>query len=311
MKTLLTRYSVLALMFATLGLASCTEESSPDSPNNLAATSLSSTSIKVRWDKSTSSDDVIVTPTSGGTAVTLTSANGAATITGLTLGQTYTIQIKNDNGSSSILTWAPARRWPSEANPSQTVRVYSTGAAAPNKPSGLIFNGTEIRAVSIRSADSDNIDLVVAFNAAIDTPISFVSPGVFGSGIETGKQTLFGDENYVVAGGLDNDFYTGSITGLFSDGNNAVDIVRRLLGSSAIGLPLIVLARTQESGNVHYARIELVPQPDGQAFGVEDTYEFVDLKISYQTIPNAGYVGRPQAHGSWVKKTAPAPIIKN
>lgn len=317
MKTLLTRYSALAMMFVMLGLASCTEEDGIVNPpgtndvDSLAATALSSTSIRVRWSGGTTSDQVVATPTGGGTAVTVNSSNGVATITGLTLGQTYSIKVTNADGESGALTWAPARRWPFETNGSQTVRLYSTGAPLPTQPSGLIFDASGIQTVSIRSSDSDDIDVVLAFNEDENVPVSLVSPGVDGSGIYDGKNTIFGDDAFLVDGGLDNDFYGTPIQNLFTDNRNGTDVERRAGGSAELGWSKIILVKAQSGSNVHYARIELVPQSNGQLFGEESTYEFVDLRVSYQTIPNAGYVGRPQRHGSWKKNFTPAPIRKN
>jgi hypothetical protein len=326
MKTLLTKYSLLALVVAMLGLSSCTEEDGPIGPggsNNgvtgLSATALSSTSIGVRWSGGTSADQVVVTPVTGGSAMTVNSSNGQAVVTGLTLGQEYTIRVDNANGSSNTMEWAPARRWPFETNGQQTVRVYSTAAPGANRPSGLIIDETGIQAVSVgpSAPNRDQIDLVLATTSTNpNNPIAINSPHVQGSGIpeDIAKVTLLNQNSMFVQGGLDNHYYTGDVATLVPTGNNAKNqapIFKYASGDAEFGKSMIIIFRTEEN---HFGRLEIVPQADGTLFGSDQAlnnqgemviFDYVDVRVSYQTLPNTGYVGRPQARPS----STPNPTI--
>jgi hypothetical protein len=312
MKTLLTKLSLLSLVL-TMGLASCTEEDGVTPGGNgvtgLSANAHSSTAINARWEGGSATDTLVATAngvefrsasvqtvTSGGTTF------HAATVSGLTLGTDYVLTVRNASGTSSSLSWAPATRWPSEANTTQTVRLFSTAAPLASQPSGLVIDVDGITAISTESADSASVDVVLGYNASSSAPIALLSPGVDGSGIIIGKRTNFAVP-FNVAGGLDNDYYTGPVTGLItvgSTGITAVDIVNRPAGSEALNTSVIVPFVT---GDNRYGRIELVPQADGQVYGTmtsgSKTFEYVDLKVSYQTQVGKGYVARPAARGHW------------
>jgi hypothetical protein len=322
MKTFLTKLAALSLVL-TLGLSSCTEEDpitggGTNTVTNLSANAESSTAINVRWEGGTAGDTLIATangveirqPVT--TVQTIGTTNyRRATISGLTMGTNYVLTVRNDDGTSGSLTWSPAIHWPSETNQAQTVRVWGTGAPLPTQPSGLIIDANGITAVSVNdAARRDEIDIVVATNPDAQVPLSVLAPGVTGSGIPTVKNTKFGNQPFNVAGGLDNDFYTAPITTLFTNNVNAVDIDRRATTDAAFGTSVIIPFLTEDN---HYGRIELVPQ-NGQAFGTfqegSDIYEFVEIRVSYQTQTGVGYVGRGAVRGNGTKILAPAAKMK-
>jgi hypothetical protein len=320
MKTLLTKLSLLSLVLM-MGLASCTEEEggATNTISNLSATARSATSIGVRWENGTASDSVVVTAV-GGTTPVIVAATAAgefnkAVVNGLTVGTDYTISVRNANGTSSSITYSPATRWPADGS---TVRLYSTAAPASVGPSGLIIENTGIRVVSTESAaDSNSIDVVLGWNDNAAKPVSLVSPGVEGSGVFNGMETKF-ISPFLVAGGLNEDYYTGSIVGLFTAGPtfNAVDVETLSAADAAKAYSLIAPFRSTAGGEVHYGRIELVPQAaTGQPYGVlvvgGKQYEFVDVKVSYQSVANSGYVGRPQAPGHFPRRAAGPATVKN
>lgn len=319
MKTLLTKLSLLSLVLM-MGLASCTEEDggATNTITGLSATARSATSIGVRWENGTASDSVVVTPVGGTTPVivagTAAGVFNKAVVSGLAVGTNYTIAVRNANGTSSSITYSPATRWPADGS---TVRIWSTATPGANRPSGLIIENGGITPISTEAADSTRIDVVLGWNDNPAKPVALVGPGVEGSGVFNGMETKF-ISPFLVAGGLNEDYYTGSIVGLFTAGPtfNAVDVATLSATDAAKNLSLIAPFRSTAGGEVHYGRIELVPQAGtGQNYGVivegGNQYEFVDVKVSYQSVPNSGYVGRPQAPGHFVRRAAPAATVKN
>lgn len=331
MKTLLTRFSLLAMLMATLGLASCTEEDGlggGTSNSKVSVTSLSSTSIGVRWTNPTTTDQIVATPTSGaGSPVTvnITGATGQGVLTGLTNGQSYDIVVKNGSETSAKVTWAPATRWPSEANPSATVRLFETAAPINVGPSGLIIDETGMRAVSTEGNEQTRIDLVLATQdparVARDTIVSLVSPSISSeSGIPGGRKTAFADKIFYVTGGLDNDYYTVALSTLVHPSQdlarNALDIVKMATNHEGYNKSLILVLRTQDN---HYARVEVLPQPAGspragQHYGIEtitgNEYKFVDVRASYQLTTGLGYASRPSGIPA-IRRAISAGVVKN
>lgn len=328
MKTLLTKLSLLSLVLM-MGLASCTEEDGITPGANtvagLSATAVSATAVNVRWTGGSATDTLVAT--AGGNANTYTGVTTEvidgttyykAQATGLTIGTDYSFTVRNSSGTSAnSVTWSPATRWPANGS---TVRLYSTAAPAAIGPSGLIIENSGISAVSTIGAEKDRIDVVLGWNDDPAKPVALLSPGVNGSGVFNGFETKFAAEPIgpsLVKGGLDADYYTASLAGQFSTANpNAVNIETLNSAKAAENYSLIVPFRSTAGGEVHYGRIELIPQAGtGQNYGVivsgGKQYEFVDVRVSYQTVPNSGYVGRPQAPGNFARRAAGAPTVKN
>lgn len=308
MKNIFTRLSVLALGVAMLGLSSCTEEDIVGGGNTqtngiatLSATSLANNGIRVRWTAGTSTDTVYVT--SGGalpiknsevrTQVIQGTTYYLVDIPGLATGGVYTIQVRNDDGVSNSIQWAPAFR-------TETFRLWETAAPIAVGASGVVFNndGT-FNVVSTESADSVNVDLVLATenNAGSDVFVALVSPSVTSrSGIQDGNSTVFADSVYLVsnAGGsaLDNDFYTGPLSNLMSTANGQ-NLNRRTGTAISTNDAVIAIIRTEDN---HYARIEIIPQSNGQLYGADaNGYKFTDIRMSFQTAQGVPYAARPVA----------------
>jgi hypothetical protein len=310
MKTLLTKLSMLSLVLM-MGLASCTEEDgvTPNGDTNsvteLSANARSATQVNVRWKGGNATDTLVATANgvevSRSAVIATDGAYHSAVANGLTLGTNYVFTVRNSAGvSAGSITWSPAVRWPGATG---EVQIWSTADPSPNHPSGLIIDADGITAVSVNGARKDEVDVVLGTNTNTATPVSLLSPGIDGSGIITNKRTFFGTP-YNVAGGLDNDYYTAAITSLISttgaNAYNAVDLARRAVGSEALGTSLIIPFLTDDG---HYGRIELVPNvTTGQIFTTDASLiESIQVRVSYQTQTNVGYVGRGTARGPWVR----------
>ncbi len=307
MKTLLTKLSLLSLVLM-MGLASCTEED-PTGPGGngvtkLSANARSSSAINVRWENGSASDTLYVTSPAGVTTkyvATQGTTYNTAIATGLSANQNYTLTVHNASGASSNLTWATAARWPEAGG---SVQIFSTADPSPNNPSGLIIDASGITPMSVNSATrKDEIDIVLAANDLTqfpNTPVSVLSPGIDGSGIITTKRTFFG-EPFNVAGGLDNDYYTDAINTLIAKTGtkayNSIDLTTR--SGEAVGTSTIIPFLTDDG---HYGRIELVPNATtGQVYTTVGGIESIQVKVSYQTQMDNGYVGRGTARGPWVR----------
>ena len=307
MKTLLTKLSLAALVL-TMGLASCTEEDGPNGTGNtnsvtgLSANARSATEVNVRWTGGSAFDTLVATANGVETRATSIQTETVGGVTyhsgvvgSLALGTNYVFTVRNDAGTSAnSLTWSPATRWP---NATGSTQIWSTADPSPNHPSGLIIDATGITPASVNGAAKDQIDVVLGFNADPNTPVSILSPGIDGSGIITTKRTFFGTP-FNVAGGLDKDYYTAPITSLISttgaNAYNAVDLTMRT-DAAVKGTSLIIPFLTDDG---HYGRIELVPNAStGQIFTTEGGIESVQIRVSYQTQQNVGYVARAYSRG--------------
>lgn len=307
MKTLLTKLSLASLVL-TMGLASCTEEDGPNGTGNtnsvagLSANARSATEVNVRWTGGSSTDTLVATAngTESRTATVQTEVIDGVTYYsavagGLALGTNYVFTVRNAAGTSAgSITWSPATRWPGATTSTQ---IWSTADPLPNHPSGLIIDATGITGASTNGATKDQIDIVLGFNSDPNTPVSILSPGIDGSGIITTKRTFFG-KPYNVAGGLDKDYYTAPITSLISTTGptayNAVDLTMRT-DAAVKGTSLIIPFLTDDG---HFGRIELLPNATtGQVFTTEGGIESVQVRVSYQTQQNVGYVARAYSRG--------------
>jgi hypothetical protein len=306
MKTLLTKLSLLSLLLM-MGLASCTEEDGTGTGNGdtnsvtgLSANARSATEVNVRWTGGSATDTLVATLNGTEmkyTAVTTETIDGTvyykAVATGLTLNNNYAFNVRNSAGTSAgSITWAPATRWPGASTSTQ---IWSTADPSPAHPSGLIIDASGITPMSVNdAARKAEIDVVLAANDLTQMPgipVSILSPGINGSGIITDKRTFFGTP-YNVAGGLDNDYYTAPITTLISttgaNAFNAVDLSTRT-DAAVLGTSLIIPFLTDDG---HYGRIELMPGSTGQVYTTAGGIESVQVRVSYQTQANNGYVAR-------------------
>lgn len=292
------------------GIASCTSTTEPiatvDAPTNVMVSVRSSDSIAVMWTRGTtdtSSDIIVATPVAGGSindaanAVSFTVATkSTGTIGGLKLGQFYSIAIQGGNGTSAAVTYATSMRAPS----SGLWRLYETGDKRAGHPSGIVLSNKATSAqgpisVGASNANRTDADLVFASDAGAGFPfISFVSPSVTSlSGVSAGRSTKFSNQISTTTAGLNGIWHNTGIESQIPSGTSLINV---LSVDTATNRPLVFYVLTADA---NYCAVEVVPQTkDGQIFGVDIdgttgiTYRFVDCRISYQSVANAGYVSR-------------------
>ena len=285
------RYSLLTLAVAmglTFGLSSCTEEDPivpcVGIPTDVMVNTLNENQITAAWTRS--ADDVdadtLILIEADGTehSAIAMGTSTTATVTGLSTGKVYTVKVASVGGRTAGFEWATAIR-------TQGITIYETSGSGAGQPSGLALTygaSQKAQALSINSADSLKIDLVLATDPTADAAfLSLQGANVVGSQIPTGKSAQLGDTVYLVNGGLDADFYS---TGFAS----RITTKKYFDQFNSVGGSAIVLVKTME-GN--YARVEVKEQADGKLFRMVSGVKAVDLIVSYQPLGGKAYASRP------------------
>lgn len=272
----------------------------PQPPSVFYFNSLSSHSIGVKWDPV--DDDKAVyhlkAYQEGSAVVFSKSTQGIEAILDdpSLSGITYVGISVNGGPEGPRRPWATAKRLPFEVNGQQTVRLWETAAPASKGGAGLIVSPTGLRSVDISSPESSMVDVVLAtFPDSPELPLMLVAPGVDGSGITKGKNTLFASLATEFLGTLDDDYYQESLEALIpkpQEAYNTLFIANRTAPNPQLS---VILPLVFDHSGGHYGRIEIAPQSDGQLYGKEDDYHFIDVRISYQELAETPYAGRPRA----------------
>lgn len=262
--------------------------------------SLNSHAIGIRWDPVDDDDAVykVTAYTEGGVAVhSVSTQDIEAVLEDQSISGVHYLGISVDGGEEGPKRpWATAKRLPFEVNGQQTIRLWET--AAPGNVgggAGLIVSATGLRIADVASSESSLIDVVLATTSDSQIPLKLVAPGVQGSGITKGKVTVFAPVASEFLGTLDNDYYQESFETLIpspQDAFNTLYIAHRTTPDPQLSLiqPLLF-----DGSGGHYGRIEIVPQANGQLYGEDKGYLFVDLRVSYQELANTPYAGRPRS----------------
>ena len=292
-------FFLMAAVVAGLYVTGCTEEDGIvpggdgdyGKPSNLQATSISGTQIKARWHRA--SDDVgvdtlIAVPVGGGTEVkattTASSTDSMATVSGLTTGVSYNLYVaaQGTAGRTGPIVWMTANRF-------GPITLYETADNTAGDYSGLdLSTGT---ALSTIGGQADQIDIVLATDNGAGVPYPYLSlqaADVAGSGIPgTTRLTRFGNNYYIVDGGLNNDFYSASFA-------SEISTVNYINIDSTMHTPIILLAKTAD---LNYARIEIMKQANGYLWKDvtrgANTYRAIDVMVSYQPTVGIGIASRP------------------
>jgi hypothetical protein len=297
-------FFLIAALVAGNFLTGCTEEDGVvpggdgdyGKPSGLEVTSISATQIKARWTRA--SDDVgvdtlIAVPVGGGVEMkattTASSTDNTATVGGLVTGVSYNLYVaaQGTAGRTGPVVWMTAVRFGSEATP---LRIWETADNTPGHFSGLILS-TGVP-TSILAANKNDIDVVLAIDNSLPAPgLALQGADVQGSG-GLNRKTRFGNNYYIVAAGLNGDYYTTSFASEIKNSSDpsAVNFVPIPPAASD---PIIILTRTADN---NYARIEVVKQSNGLLWGEDATAaknRFIDVVVSYQTTNNVGMAGRP------------------
>lgn len=320
-------FLLIAVFVAGSYLAGCTEEDGPvgpgddtttyAKPSNLQVTSISATEIKARWQRGAGDvgvDTLIATPVGGGAEMKVVTAKSAsdtsATLSGLSVGTQYdiTVAAHGTNGRTAAIRWATATR-------SGVITLYETADNTAGHNSGLVLGANNetsstAHSASTIGAEKLDIDLVLATDNSLTLPfLSLQGADVTGSGIPGGRVTRLGNNYFIVAGGLDFDFYAASIASEFTLGVNFFPVL------GAVSNPIILLVKTADN---HYARVEIVPQSSGflwkDVVVGSNSYRAIDVIVSYQPTTGVAYAGRPVdiARGFNTPRTGGAKaVIKN
>ena len=203
--------------------------------------------------------------------------------TGLTAGAAYTFAVNTTGMASTPITWAGATR-------SATVRIFETADPSATDYSGLSLIVGSVKAYSAghSSLDLAKIDMVLYTDPSSASTLTLVSAGASGSGIQPSmpgvRMCSFNDNSVLVAGGLDNDYYSSDLKGLFSvPVNNAADI------PAGVSSELIVRVVTSDK---NYTRVEVMKQSDGTLIGGTTGSRYIDVTVSEQATASLPYAAR-------------------
>ncbi|MFI5264014.1 MAG: hypothetical protein ACHQM6_05830, partial [Candidatus Kapaibacterium sp.] len=193
--------------------------------------------------------------------------------------------VEGSTASANTIVWAPA-------NLTSAIRLYETSDL--NNPSGLVLGATSTTAFL---SSPQNIDLVLATIPGASSPpfVSLQAADITGGVGAGGKKTDLVTTGHH-PGGFAMDIETApDITGLFISGEDRfIDFPLRNFGDSSV----FFVVKTADNPP-HYARIEIIPQPQssttpGYLWGDSPTNKrFADLNVTYQHTASWGYVGRP------------------
>lgn len=272
-----------------------TDNKTPEPATKLMATSLDSTSIKIKWDASTSESDTefsgylvkISTPTGVLKTDTVNKLKNPYTVTGLNQGMLYTIELKalftNGNSSSAVtVNWSPAYRFVKNIN-SEVIRMYSSNSTL---GSGLqLFDMANLAPKTVTVANG------AVWNFGLDTKNGAVlvgSPSQLSySYTGTPKLTEI-STSYYDATSLNDVYESQSLDkGTFSE--LAIDLLKDVTIKNNI---VLVLRAQDTNGNTHYAKILIKKGGDGNWLQGTADNRYIECEVSYQNSPNVPYAKR-------------------
>lgn len=257
----------------------------PNAPSNAQATSISSTSIKVKWDASTSETDplfvgyrVYVSP-GGFQPMDVTKEQNPIVIDGLTEdGTTYTVQIEAvfSNGEVSVnaatVQWAPASRF-TEDYYEDPIQLYGSSS---QWGSGLdMYNTEDAAPKTLKVADGDkwNLGLYTKNNEII-----FGSASEFISGDRTysfaSDPMVTEIADVIVASSFDEIYDSQAL--------NTKNFSAKLIDLSQYQSDIIMIVREKHAdGTYNYAKV-LVKRDTGGWLQGSGNDVYVEVEISYQ-----------------------------
>jgi len=307
-----------ALAIMSLATVGCNENpseptptdstSAPDPVTNVQATSLSSTSVGLKWNKPAANDSGITGYAvswkvfKGGDSGSTTVGVTEATINNLLSTQEYyTFTVKSMRGtkaSSGVsVQWAPADRYVNDAaTTTTTIRMYELSS---QKGSGLVLDPSkggpknvsvatyptlgDIQLAMVLTPNGDSVYVGVAYGFPEFQNVDLFDQNVYASDQTNVVSSL--DEWYL-SKSLDNYINTTPTGNLIS-----FELPTNVVGTSSQGF----VVRTGVSGNYHYARV-LVKNIGGKFVQGTAPDRYVTLEISYQKTANLPYA-KPRAGG--------------
>jgi hypothetical protein len=269
----------------------------PAQPTDVFATSLSSTSVRIKWEADSTAQYTLYAAylikvydeamAQVGSSVTIDKATKQYDVTGLTEGTEYTFKVygKYATGVESTtpaeVIWSPATRFNELAG--STIRVYET---ASSKGSGLDLYDATTQKPQILTVNSGSM-----WNLGLDT--------------RTSNKVFFGparsiDYNYtgtpaLTEIGQDILFYSNSLDEALDNVpmNSGVDYSAALIDLNTLNLngknAVVFLIRTAPtSGDWNYAKV-MVKKTGGNWLQGTAPDRYIEVEISFQKIINVPY----------------------
>ncbi len=283
---------LVALSLATLIIVGCNENTTtvndtvPNAPTGLMATSLSSSSIALKWTGPTAgtytSYKLKMTATGVDTTFTAASGTTAMTLTGLTEGTKYTFALTSVNGTAvsttaATVSWSPATRFTTLDGTSTgpDIRLYESSS---DKGSGLrLYNPTtKLPEILTVKGGGDLWDIGID-NKGIADSVDAGSPGALSFTINNPRATLMG-KIYHNVNSLDEIYETADLT-VSSQGTYT------LPNASTGGHAFVV-----KTADGNFAKI-LFKSVGGKILQGSGSDRYVTVEISYQMVAGVPYAG--------------------
>lgn len=264
---------------------------------NLGAVSLSSTSVGLAWDASTTTGATYkVEWMDGSTSVgSKDVSTTSTTIDDLTAGKAYVFTVTavdaDDNESDAVsVTWAPAARYNNDAD-NQTLEIALYEFESDNG-SGLILDPAQGGpSTESMSASNDDIDKVqFAFFVNNDGTFAFgpshgFATSIFQAAGSTDANVVISDQAYTTTG-LDDWYMNAPLTSLVT--NKTTPFTLQQERTDGTGYAFVVRTGTS-AANYRYARVFLKPGGNGKIVRGTAPNRFISLAISYQNTAGVPY----------------------
>lgn len=265
---------------------------------NLGAVSLSSTSVGLAWDASTTTGATYkVEWMDGSTSVgSKDVSTTSTTIDALTAGKAYVFTVTavdaDDNESDAVsVTWAPAARYTDDKNAGGILRIYARSVSG--KGSGIVVQNDGAYNALTAATQSDQalgmIHLIadVGSNSIrIGAPESFTD---FAAVAKFRKDVQISDNYYTLspAIGLDGWYNDAPLTTLFTTNNKGnFTIADQQTGNAGAAF----VARWGATGSERYARVFILPGSNGKLVQTDTNGDpFIEIQISYQSTAGVPY----------------------
>ncbi|MDB5035757.1 MAG: Fibronectin type domain protein [Chlorobi bacterium] len=311
--------TLLAILSLGIVIAGCSVNDL-DSPTSnpggtsegIEASSISETSVRLRWKGATESGVIYGLHWEGINARsdsgTVFQADTTVLVSGLRPGEAYGFSASNYRdgtiltlipGSTRTVIWATARHYITEAS-TNPIRLYETGS---NVGSGLVIDTIRggPRNVDLRlSSDADRVQLAL-YTVREDTSTFKIGPAYAFSSYRTQyavDSTIFISRATEPVPGLNAWYSFSPIDRLIDPDGNQKAYTLPTLQPDSMGQGFYV--RTGRAGSYHYARVFIV-NLNGVLLQGNPPNRFVELEISYQPTPNLPYAraagrGEPTAN---------------
>lgn len=268
---------------------------------NLGAVSLSSTSVGLAWDASTTTGATYKVAWAEGTT-SVGSADVSTTTTtveGLTEGKTYVFTVTavdaDDNESDPVsVTWSPASRYNVDAaNTTMEINIYEKDAT---RGSGLAldvaspYEGPRNISVSGTHTDAElalaQLAMYINTNGTVKIgPASGFTVAEYANVAKFDQNTIVSDEATPVSS-LNNWYMNGSLSGAMTQ-NRETPFTLDAVRTDGNGYGFVVRTGTS-AANYHYARV-FVKNNGGKILQGDSPNRFVSLVISYQNTAGVPY----------------------